>query len=259
MRSQIFDIQVHKDYPNFLLWPALGVFLFGKRIIKTPWLLAFIVFGSYGGMAWWFSSHYSRYLLPMLPIYCILSALCLQTGWGKLNQLAVNRPMLTVYLNRLQRGFSWIFLLLLSIAVVRSVPTNLSKIQASTQGRDKFLATQIRSYEIGTYLEQHPDIKIVHLDFSSDIYYLPLGTKGDTFGPARVTDFLGLSTSELVLKIKSIQANAILLPGDEHHIAQIKGLPLTSPSQEIKKSKNFDKYFKLVMKRPEAELYLLRE
>jgi hypothetical protein len=48
---------------------------------------------------------------------------------------------------------------------------------------------------------------VLHLDFSSDMYYLPSNARGDIFGPARMSDFVGLTSAELVVRMRKVGAN----------------------------------------------------
>lgn len=251
MAAQFADIQTHKDWPSLLFVPAILSLYVWYRKRENPWLSGAIIFSLYGFITWLVSSHYSRYFMPVEPMVAILSAYslahCYQFVIGgkkyeKPARFAVN--VLGILMS-----------CLLSLALVKSFPENLKKMHTDVEAKATYLRTQVRSYDVGQFLQQHPEIRIVHFDFTSDVYYLPTSAIGDVFGPGRAKNFTDLSTASLVCKLRSVGANSLLFAGHQREIAKRRGYPVQAVSDSLLARPDFADFFHLTYSTPEADLY----
>ena len=151
-----------------------------------------------------------------------------------------------------------ISILAFGIVSVRSAAVHLQRIALMQQDLPAYLRTMVRVWDSALVLKKHPEWTVLHLDFSSDMYYLPSNARGDIFGPARMSDFVGLTSAELVARMQKVDANALLLAGASRQIAKSRGYPVESPSDAIRQQPDFSQKFRLVHRSPESELYLIR-
>lgn len=244
MTWQITDIQLHADWPKFYAWPALGA-LFIRSKFSYPPFRATVIFSVYAFIVWIFTSHYSRYLMPAFPVIALLAAIVIHHLYlnrkpsvrSNVASSSIESKFFT-----LENALAALILALLSVAVFISFSKEWKTIQTTAEDRSAFLKTQIKSFEIGEFLQQHPEYRVVQLGFESDLYYLPANTIGDVFGPGRYRTFDGLSSTELANKLVLFKANAILLSKKSGQLKQI----------------DFLDHFVLIKKTPSAELYGLK-
>jgi len=247
MAFQIADIKRATDWPKVVVWPALGALLLRSRLSYTPFR-ASLIFSIYAFVVWIFTSHYARYMMPAFPIIALLTAVVVNHVYATLTNgtNATTRITKSQFFIYTQNTLAALFLVLLSVAVIISSKKEWQTIQANDTDRSTFLKTQIKSFEISEFLRHHPEYKTVQIDLESDMYYLPANTIGDIFGPGRYNDFSRLSTMELANRIKSLQANTLLL--------STQGVN----SKKILERSDFLDYFAPIKKTTEAELYVLR-
>lgn len=247
MALQLADIQRTSNWPKPYVWPALGALFIRSKFGYAPFRAA-VIFSVYAFIIWIFTSHYARYLMPALPVIALLTAIVINHLYTKL----IVRPKVTpssvkaqLFTNS-QNALAALFLALLGAAVFISSLKEWQTIQTTADDRSAFLKTQIKSFEIGEFLQHHSEYRVVQIDLESDLYYLPANTIGDWFGPGRYRAFDGLSSTELADRLKSFNANAILLSKK------------SARSKRIMDAKDFADYFVLVKKTPDAELYGLK-
>lgn len=255
MTIQFADIQLHKDWPNFLFAPAMLSLYFWYRNQGSQWVAGAIVFSLYGFFTWIVSSHYSRYFMPVEPIVALLSAFSIVECY----QALIRRGRFEKWTVNGVKTLGVLLCCLLSFALIKSVPENLKKMHTNPEAKKKFLRKQVRSYDVGLFLQQHPEFRIVQFDFTSDIYYLPMSTIGDIFGPGRASDFIDLPTSSLVCKLNSVGANSILFAGKQREIAKSRGYPTQAVSDQLLARPDFADFFDLVYSTPEADLYAVKK
>ncbi len=246
MEYQVADIRRVFGWPSWHVWPALGAFaLWARR--KEIAFRGVLFFSTYAFTVWMLTSHYPRYLMPAYPFLCILAALTLRDSFqhivaGPLVRLSAvsSRAVMAAGHTALA-----IVLMALLLASTTSAVKQWHKIQANSHDRAAYLRETLQSYEVAEFLRTRPDYKLVQIGLESDLYYLPPDTIGDIFGPGRYRDFLALSPADLAAKIKSVGANALLLPTSE-------------TGSEIRNRNGFDQYFKLVLNTPGAQLYAVK-
>lgn len=247
MELQLADIKRVADWPNWCVWPALGVLFLRNKFTYFP-LRASLLLATYTFFAWLLTSHYSRYLLPVAPLLALLTAIVLRTLYLKLFKRsdATESPRREKKISLVSNGVASVCLAALAIALVPSFSRHWNEIQVTQDERAAYLRTRISSFEIAEFLQRHPEYRLVQLGLESDMYYLPPNTIGDVFGPGRYAGFLGISPAELKERIRNFGANALLLSKAEDF-------------QKIKNSTGFSNHFILKMNTSGAELYELTQ
>ncbi|TDR28821.1 ArnT family glycosyltransferase [Hydromonas duriensis] len=245
MQLQIADLKRVADWPPPILWLSIIPLLFLKRFSLSTKAIAF--FCIYGFITWYFTSHYSRYLIPVYPFMSLFAA---QGIWMALHMIHIRTKQTNfkrIYLQRFTKNqkLKYAAYPVILIALLIFMPKTLSKIQADGASRGDFLKDKIYSYHIGVFLRAHPEYRLVQIGLESDLYYLPSGTIGDVFGEGRYQNLLGLSSSQLANKIKSFGANALL-------ISNKRGGELITSQPE------FNRYFTLVNSTDYAQLYSVK-
>jgi hypothetical protein len=246
MDYQIADIRRVFGWPSWHVWPAIGaIALWARR--RDVAFRGILFFSVYAFLVWMLTSHYPRYLLPAYPFLCILAALVITDGF----KYTMAAPLV-----RLLKGASGasvvaahatlvIVLAVLFLGSVVSARKQWHNIQANSHDRATYLRKKVKSFEVVEFLRKHPNYKLVQLGMEADLYYLPPDTIGDVFGPGRYRDFLALSPPDLATKIKSLGANALLLP-------------TSGGTSDVRSHNGFDQYFKLVIDTAGAQLYAVK-
>lgn len=253
MAVQLTDIRNHRDWPSIVLWPALAMPFMYPLLNKSLWWRWVTVFSVFGCIVWIATSHYSRYLLPIFPFLCAMSA------WVIVHAV---RWLASRFSTRIQHvlaaSLAVISVLAFGVVSARSAMVHVQRIVSMQQDLSAYLRTKVRVWDSAEVLKKHPEWTVLHLDFSSDMYYLPSNARGDIFGPARMSDFVGLTSAELVVRMRKVGANTLLLAGSSREIAKSRGYPVESPSDAIRQQPDFHRNFELVHSSPESELYLIR-
>jgi hypothetical protein len=247
MALQIADIQRNANWPKPYVWPALGALLLRSKFGYAPFRAA-VVFSVYAFAVWIFTSHYARYLMPAFPLIALLTAIVFNDLYRKATDSvsaaqASVKSQIFMYANN---ALAALFLAALSAVVFISFQMDWGTIQTSAEDRSAFLKTRIKSFEIGAFLQQHRQYRVVQIDLESDLYYLPPDTIGDVFGPGRYRQFDGLSSAELASRLRLLKANAILLSKK------------SAQSKRIMDAGDFFEHFVAIKKTRDAELYGLK-
>jgi hypothetical protein len=244
MASQFADVRGRANWPKPYIWPALGALFLRKKFSYLPFRAA-VIFSIYAFIVWFFTSHYERYLLPAFPILALLTAVVISHLYAKLISISKNSSsrFSPKIFERLQNGVIVLLLAGLTLGTFISFSKDWKNIKPNAETRSQFLKNEIRAFEIGEFLKQHPEYRIVQIGLESDMYYLPPNTIGDWFGPGRYRSFFGLTPQALAEKLKSLNANGIVI-ATKHPFFK------TTVASD-----NFKDYFVLIKKSEGAELY----
>lgn len=247
MASQFADIRGRANWPKPYIWPALGALFLRQKFSYLPFRAA-VIFSIYAFIVWFFTSHYERYLLPAFPILALLTAIVIHHLYTKLISILRNysSTLLSKTFDKLQNGVIALLFLGLALSVFISFNKDWRNVKPTAEARAQFLRNEIRGFEIGEFLKQHPEYRIVQIGLESDMYYLPPNTIGDWFGPGRYRSFFGLTPQALAEKLKSLNANGIVMAAKHPFL------------RAIVSSDNFENYFVLIKKSEGAELYAVK-
>ncbi len=235
MALQFADIKNAADWPSPILWPALAAVLLRSHYAR-PLFRPILALSLYAFVVWLVTSHYSRYLMPAYPFIALLTAIALHFLFMMLTSHRTLPALLSNFAAAL-------LVALLGAAVAVSSIKEWGRIEVDDADRAAFLKTHIASFEIGEYLKQHPEYRLVQIGLESNLYYLPEGTIGDVFGPGRYRDFYGLSSADLANRLKWFHANAILLSKQSVEAKKITERP------------DFQNYFVPIKRTEKADLY----
>jgi hypothetical protein len=245
MEAQFADIKRVADWPNWCVWPAIGAIFMRSKMNYLPFRAALLI-SIYSFFVWMFTSHYSRYLLPAYPFIALLSAVVLRSMYQRLVLEGGESSEKSRKKFMLENGLASLILGLLLILVIPSFGKHWKKVQVGSSERSAYLRNEIASFEIGEFLQSHPEYRLVQLGLESDLYYLPPNTIGDVFGPGRYDNFYGIPSAELAHRVRKFGANALLLSKENGY-------------EKIRDSDAFLEYFVLIKDSPKAELYGLKQ
>ena len=246
MEYQVADIRRVYGWPGWHLWPAVGAIALWTRW-KQPAFRGVLIFSAYAFAVWMLTSHYPRYLVPAYPFLCTVAALAITDSFQYAAGVSLVRSSARYRQVVLSTGRAALVILLaaLLLASMASATRQWQSIQANSHDRAAYLRKKIKSFEVAEFLRDYSGYRIVQLGLESDLYYLPPGTIGDVFGPGRYRDFLHLPPTDLAARIKSFEANALLLP-------------TSGDASEVQKRHGFEQYFELVLNTAGAQLYAVK-
>jgi 4-amino-4-deoxy-L-arabinose transferase-like glycosyltransferase len=206
---QIADIKLHAAAPNWIIWPALLAPLIAN-VRRLPGARAAMILAGAGLAVWLLTSRYPRYLMPFYPVLALLAA-------------AVWHWAFVTACSRFARGqgdglekkaaVSCVALLLLVV-----VPFALTKeyknwklVAPTADAREAVLQRKITGYAMLAFLRDHPMGRTYQFGLEDALYYAPLGTGGDHFGPGRYRDLAGLAPADLAKALRHLGYASLLI------------------------------------------------
>ncbi|MFV0678693.1 ArnT family glycosyltransferase [Ottowia sp.] len=242
MAWQLEDLRRSRNWPHLILWPAvLGPLSpgFWKSNIRK----ALYAYALYAFFTWLVTSHYSRYLLPAVPVLLLLS---ISTLIGLIDYVLSSPSKLTQngekYLLISKKIKATLFVLAI-IFIAYGFDYRLSIIPVTESQKRDFLLDKIHRYEIIHHTKQLQDHKVYQWGMEGMIYYFPRGTKGDFFGPWRYFD-MPFEPANLSKKLK--QGKFDYLATSEH------------AREKIEAYSNFNDYFETIAITKDASIYRIK-
>ncbi|SDO23210.1 Dolichyl-phosphate-mannose-protein mannosyltransferase [Janthinobacterium sp. OK676] len=214
--GQFIDLKMHADWPHFVLWPALLAPLVpGLR--QLPVARAAMMLSAYAMVVWYLTSHYARYLMPYFPILALLAAAVwrwlFMAGLEKIGGLA--RSPAPVRIANIQRRAAATLAVLTLLALLPNVANkwagNWALIAPTMAAREAILERKITGYPVLAYLRQHPMRQTYQFGLEDALYYAPLQTSGDHFGPGRYRDFATLTPAALAAALRERGNDSMLV------------------------------------------------
>jgi hypothetical protein len=253
---QFTDLKAHADWPNKILWPALlAPFIPGVR--QIPAARTAMLLSAYAMAVWYLTSHYARYLMPYFPILALLAAAAwrwlFMTGLEKIGSMLRNTKATpsTSFDTAAARTakFTHHTAAVLAVVVVLALLPNVANkwagywalIAPTSAAREAILERKITGYPVLAYLRQHPMRQTYQFGLEDALYYAPLHTGGDHFGPGRYRDFATLAPAALAAALRERGNDSVLI-----HVTRWPG---------INTQAGFDKYFALVYQNGPVALY----
>jgi hypothetical protein len=223
-QAQFADLKVHADWPQWYLWPLLLIPLF--RPLRTlPYMSSALWICAYGIAVWLNTSHYSRYLLPLYPLMCIISVV----AWGALFRHVTQ--MIGVFQaphspQSAKRGWAILLILFLPLLCI-SWYKELAKVAPTQASREALFHTTIPSYDALTYIKNHPSKKVYQIGLDDAIYFSDKPIFGDCFGPWRYSDYVDLPAQ--------VFAQKLIAQGFDTFIIRTKVSASTEQQADLKK------------------------
>ncbi|WP_426341210.1 hypothetical protein ACN9MZ_05315 [Pseudoduganella sp. S-14] len=84
-------------------------------------------------------------------------------------------------------------------------------IAPTADAREAILQREITGYPVLAYLREHPMGRIYQFGLEDLLYYAPLRTGGDHFGPGRYRDLAGLAPSDLARALRQAGYASLLI------------------------------------------------
>lgn len=239
--GQFADLKAKANWPNIILWPALlAPYIVSVR--QIPGARPAMLLSAYAMVVWYLTSHYERYLMPYFPILALLSAAVwrylFMTGLAKMGQ---RLPAKAGLLRRAAAPLMLLAVLALVPNIVKKWTENWGLIAPTPEARAAILERKITGYPVLAYLRQHPMRQTYQFGLEEALYYAPLHTSGDHFGPGRYRDFATLAPAALASALRERGNDSMLV-----HVGRWPGITAQS---------DFDKSFALVYQQGPVALY----
>jgi hypothetical protein len=246
LAAQRMQLHTVGGLPTPAIWPATlaGLLLRGaSRSFRA------LTLSGYAAIALWaLTSRYERYLMPAYPLLAPMSAaVIVRAGIAlRLDRLAAR--LRTAWPPRLRH---WAAMLLLFGLAAISAPRAwhlLAHIPATTEARDAFLVDHLDGYRLFRTLDPASGMRLYQFGFEGELYYSPVPTVGDWFGPARyrtVSD-LAEDPARLAQWLHALGANAIMINS------------VRSPFRDLRFGAGFAEHFELIGQSDSARLYRVR-
>jgi len=209
---QIEDVKRNAGMPSWIIWPAL-LAPFIAKVRRLPGAPAAMVLAGLGLAVWLVTSRYPRYLMPFYPVLALLAA----AVWHWLFVTACGRFARGPE-SRLQNKAAAACIIVALLAVL---PFALKKVHKSWKlvaptaiAREAILQREITGYPVLAYLREHPMGRTYQFGLEESLYYAPLRTGGDHFGPGRYRDFGGLAPADLSRALRHSGYSSLLIHTD---------------------------------------------
>ncbi len=206
---QFEDIKRNAGWPSWIIWPALLAPFIGK-VRRLPGAPAAMVLGGVAIVIWLLTSRYPRYLMPFYPILALLAA----AVWQWLFETACKRFAREGESSlRGKAAATCVALGVLAVlpAAVKNSHKNWKLVAPTPAVREEILQHEITGYPVLAYLRDHPMGLTYQFGLEDSLYYAPLRTGGDHFGPGRYRDFQGLAPADLAKALQHAGYASLLI------------------------------------------------
>jgi len=206
---QLDDVKRNAGMPSWVIWPAL-LAPFIAKVRRIPGARAAMILAGTGLAVWLLTSRYPRYLMPFYPVLALLAA-------------AVWHWLFVTACRRLARGpesrlQSKAAVACIIVALLAMLPFALKKgskswkmVAPTAAAREAILQREITGYPVLAYLREHPMGRTYQFGLEESLYYAPLRTGGDHFGPGRYRDFAGLTPADLSKSLRHSGYSSLLI------------------------------------------------
>ena len=207
MELQMLDLQNGRGWPPLLLWPALAAPLLASSW-RSAGLRAAMWFAACAALVWVATSHLPRYLLPVYPVFALLSAHVVWKLIAAISTFVMDRARPAAGFGLLTRGraqgaATTILLSLVLLPTARLLPRDWALVAATPAQREAFLDRQLWEYRgVLQFLLEHPPMRLYQYGMEAVLYYAPKPIWGDHFGPWRYNDFMALAPREQAAKLR---------------------------------------------------------
>ncbi len=236
---QLDDVKRNAGWPSWVIWPAL-LAPFIPKVRRLPGAPAAMIVSAAALGVWLLTSRYPRYLMPFYPVLALLAAAVwhwtFTTAWELIAR------------GRASNGQKKAAMACVALALLIVVPVALKnaykgwKLVAPTaDAREAILQREITGYPVLAYLREHPMGRTYQFGLEDALYYAPLRTGGDHFGPGRYRDLAGLAPADLAKTLRQAGYASLLI-----HSGRWAGIN-TKPG--------FEQFFTLAHQDGEVSLY----
>lgn len=241
-KNQVDDVRAHAALPSILIWPVL-LAPFSPAWKRSAAVRAAVVFCGWSLLVWVATSRYPRYMTSALPLIALAAAL----GW----QVLLGWPVVALRKQFAQAGrrtgaaLAGLLLAVLAVVSFQQTSRKLAMVSPTPDARDAFLRANVPGYAVMNHLREHATGRVYQIALSEAIYYGPDEVWGDTLGPWRYADFIGLPPAELARKLAAQGFEAIVI------VAPLAPTLNTRPG--------FDENFALMYEQDNAKAYRIRQ
>lgn len=191
---------------------------------------------------WFFSAQIIRYLMPILPLLCLVTAVLFEQGLAHVrisNQRTVRNRILSA---------SALLLLMYGAFFVLNLERHIGPPPLTRAGRENFYKRYRVSYEAYQFLnnQRGKDYTVYALNESYMAYFADGVQIGDAFGPARYSEIIRQTNGQaLYEQLKALHTTHLL----------VNFQTIVFPNYRLPQDDFFDEHFKPVYMRPYVRLY----
>jgi 4-amino-4-deoxy-L-arabinose transferase-like glycosyltransferase len=207
--AQFEDLKRVAAWPNYFIWPAIFS-LFHIRVSINRFRFDAVILCSYFFIVWFFTSHYPRYLMPVVPFMVLLASEYWVYAYGQIAKCLI--AALPVGKSKLLANFLWILILGASaLSCISFSNTYWSYISPSAESRDILMRKELKGYAVLEYVNQHHMGRIYNIGLADAAYYAPHPIWGDVFGPNRFRDVISDDPLKFYNELKKRNFDAVIV------------------------------------------------
>jgi 4-amino-4-deoxy-L-arabinose transferase-like glycosyltransferase len=210
--AQFEDLKRVSSWPVNLIWPAVFA-LWHLRWPKNPIHFYAVVLCSYFFIVWMVTSHYPRYLMPVVPWLTLLAA----ENWSYAFKFVSLRmsAFITPSISKILKNFMWILIFIAAtLSCVSFSKTYWQYISPSQEKRDILMRQELKGYAVLEYANQHHLGRIYNVALGDAVYYAPSPIWGDTFGPWRYADVISDDPLKFSNELRKRNFDSVIVPQD---------------------------------------------
>lgn len=238
---QFEDLKRVAAWPPIFIWPAAFALLYLRESSNSIRFGA-VILCSYFSLVWLATSHYPRYLMPIVPWLVILAA----ENWCYIYGLIGTRltNVLSIVKSHILINILWILIFIAAaLSSVSFIKTYWSYISPTKEARDTLMRKELRGYAVLEYINQHQMGRIFNIALADAVYYAPHPIWGDVFGPWRFRDIMSDDPIKFANELNKRNFDSVIV--DE---------PLGGA---LESSQLFKKYFSIEFESDGIKLYRL--
>jgi hypothetical protein len=245
LAGQIGNIASAHAWPKPYMLAALPAVCFLRH--ATPTFRALSVSGYAALALWCATSRYERYLMPAYPLLALMSGVVIVRTAEALHLSRIGAALAGALSLRTKAASLVVVLLIAAVISLSDARRYAVRIAATPALRDAFLRERLAGYEIFSSLPAGTDWRLYQLGFEGELYYAPVPTVGDWFGPARYRSAFQKASDPAALAswLRSLGVNGLLVRRRD-------------PFEKVQSGADFHDHFELVMETRSARLYRLR-
>jgi len=208
--AQFADLRAVADWPAPFLWPALFALRYLRSNTRSVHFSACLLC-IYFYAAWAASSHYPRYLMPVVPWLTLFAA----DGWFKGIAWVGSKLKQAISYQLFTRLVGALWCLIIGAVAISSTAMSVkywSYVCPSKEERLVLMRKTIRGFAVLEYANAHPLGRIYNAGSLSDMtYYAPSPIWGDVFGPWRFSDFVSNIPQDFSGRLKRGGFDAVIV------------------------------------------------
>jgi len=237
--AQFEDLKRVAAWPPIIIWPSAFA-LWHLKGPRNSIRFGAVVLCSYFFIVWMFTSHYPRYLMPVVPWMALLAA----ENWSNTYKFIGNRLTAALSESKLKILINLLWVVIFIAAALSCVSfsqTYWEYISPSQDKRNILMRKEIKGYAVLEYANLHQLGRIYNVGLSDAVYYAPHPIWGDVFGPWRYPDIISDEPLKFFNELRKRNFDAVIV--DQRMALALESSPF------------FSEYFSIAFESDGIKLY----